>query len=374
MRKFFKIGLLFLLILVALLTDNLFAQNDLQTAFEKVKKGYETARFHAVVTDTVAIPFVRGRHHPAGRIRYRINKWEIWYAGPNKLRLERLNEKKSGRLIIVRNGEKLFTRFRHAWVARKILHKEGESFREFPIRLRGGPYFGLVNKNYNIQLTKNGKIANRQADLLSILPKYKRRIIWKIWLDDETGIILRQVQQIDTPWGLKIVRAKQVISIDYQTDFQDSLFTVSGEMVEKKEPFEHHGREHFDKKANLFRHLEDLVSAAPGAIYLPEPIPEGFSFIEGKLARRHHMTMTQMHFSDGLIDFSIFQIDAPEKMQKRFFKRFRRHRPPDGRRPPMEIIPFEKDGFAFLIMGNFPAPWLAKLARQMRPYSKNPNH
>jgi len=368
MRKRFGIGYFFFAFIV-FLSGTLFAKNDLQTAFEKVKRGYETVRYHAIVMDTVVAPHRRGRHLSAGKITYRIEKWEIWYDGPDRLRLERLSTDQTRKLIIIKNGEKFYTKFHDSWVVRPIPQKEKDQIREFPIHLRGESYVKLVEKNYTVQLRPDGTLANRPVEILSILPNYPGRLLWKIWLDAQTGIILRQVQQIETPHGLKTIKAKRVISINYPKSFQDSLFTVSGKVVEKKSAFNWRGRRHLERKGKLFRRLEDLVKVAPCPIYLPSPLPEGFAFTEGRFARRHNMTMIQSHFSDGIIDFSIFQIDAPNRMARRFLDRTQRHHPPEGRRPPMEVIPFEKDGFAFLIMGNVPAPWLQKLVHRMQPFS-----
>jgi len=368
MRKFIGIGIFVFLLMGVFQNGASFAQNDLQTAFEKVKNGYETARYHAIVMDTVAVPHWRGRYPSPGKIKYRIEKWEIWYDGPNRLRLEGLSTTRSRKLIIIKNNKKLYTKHHDSWVVRPVLERRNNRVREFPIRLRGEPFVQLLEKNYSIHLRADGTIAKRPAEILSILPIYHGRLSWKIWFDAKTGIILRQVQQVETPYGLKTVKAKRVVSIDYQKSFRDSLFTVRGNVVERKNPFNRGKERHSANGSKMFRNLENLAKAAPYPIYLPSPLPQGFAFVEGQFAHRRHLTMIQSHFSDGIIDFSIFQIDAPEEMEKQFLKRSRMHHPPEGRRPPMEIIPFEKDGFAFLIMGNVPSPWLQKLVHRMRPY------
>ncbi len=374
MRKFTGIGFFLFLLIGISLSGILFAQNELQTAFEKVKKGYETTHYHAIVMDTVAVPHRREREPSAGKIKYRIEKWEIWYDGPERLRLARISANRKRSLIIIKKGEKFYTKFRDSWVERPILQRGKNRVREFPIRIRGESYVKLLEKNYSIQLKPDGTIANRPAELFSILPNYPGRMLWKIWLDAQSGIILRQVQQIETPRGLKIIKAKRVAAIEYKKSFPDSLFAVNGKVVEKRRAFGGREKEHMGRNNRRFRSLEDLTKAAPYAIYLPSPLPKGFAFVEGRFAHRRHMILIQSHFSDGIIDFSIFQIDASAKMENQFLRYSRMHHPPEGRRPPMEIIPFRKDGFAFLIMGNVPVPWLQKLVHRMQPYpaEKNP--
>ncbi|NOY77087.1 MAG: hypothetical protein GXO76_04380 [Calditrichaeota bacterium] len=369
MRRRLRIaGLLFTLL--SIFSGTLFAKNDLQTAFEKVKRGYETVRYHAIVMDTMAVSHRMGQHRSPDKLRYRIEKWEVWYDGPDRLRLVRFPGRHARKLIIIKNGKTFYTKIRDFWVARPVPQREKDRIREFPIRVRGKSYLKLVEKNYTIQLRPDGTLANRAADILSILPNYPGRLIWKIWLDARTGIILRQVQQIETPRGLKTIKAKRVIAIDFPKSFQDSLFVVSGRVVEKKGAMGWRRKRHFKGMGSVFRRLENLAKAAPYPIYLPRPLPKGFAFIEGRFTRHHNMAMIQSHFSDGMIDFSIFQIEASNHMAKRFLDRMRRHHPPENRRPPMEVIPFERDGFTFLIMGNVPAPWLQRLTRRLQPLPK----
>ncbi len=368
MRKLLGLGFVFFVSAGIFLSGTLFAKNDLQTAFQKVKRGYETAHYHAIVMDTMAVPRHRARHPSPGQIRYRIEKWEIWYDGPNRLRLERISANQKRKLIIIKNGETFYTKIHDFWVARPVPKKEENRVREFPIRLRGESYVKLLEKNYSIQLRPDGTIATRPAEILSILPNHPGRLLWKIWLDAQSGIILHQVQQIETPHGLKTIKAKRVVSIDYQNGFQDSLFAVAGKVVEKKNAFDWRDKRNVEKRGKHFRRLDDLAKSAPFPIYLPRPLPEGFAFTEGRFGHHRNMTMIQSHFSDGIIDFSIFQIEAPKRMEKRFLARARQHHFPQGRRPPMEVIPFEKDGFTFLILGNVPAPWLQRLAHRIQPY------
>ncbi|HDK35574.1 MAG TPA: hypothetical protein ENG82_01610 [Bacteroidetes bacterium] len=368
MKRFLRIVLFLVFAGGFIFQGSAFAQNNLENAFKKVKKGYQTVRYHAVAIDTTAAP--RGIKRPdfrGGEDRYRIQRWEVWYEGPDKVRLERLNKRSSRKIILIRKGSQLYIKFGERWVVRPILKEEKSMFLGLPWHLRGAPYLKLIQKNYKIDFKPDGEIIGRRVALLSIQPKYKARMIWKLWIDASTGIILRQLQQVETPFGLKILKARQMTFIEYGGNFPDSLFSVSGRIVKQKREFRRRRRIHFNTEGETFKSLRDLADRAPCSIFAPEPSLNGFAFVRGKLLKRPRMTMIQTHYSDGLIDFSIFQIDARKNVRKRFMKRFMERRPRGRRRPLMEIYPLEKNGFAFLILSHFPGPWVREAAVRLKP-------
>lgn len=77
-----------------------------------------------------------------------------------------------------------------------LLHAEGEAYT--PRLLASGPFTHAFNQvltdnidHYNFALHGVGRIANRPAVRVSVSPKNRDRYGYQLWLDQETGLLLR---------------------------------------------------------------------------------------------------------------------------------------------------------------------------------------
>ncbi len=361
MKRIFLFGLFLALLPVLLLGGNPTASQKelLEKVALKVRRGYASTIYHEVASDTLFRPFGKRKKPP------RVETREIWYASPEKIRIEKKGRGQF-RWIIIRRGEKMFFRRGETWRVRPAPPEAGPMERGAFLKIRGEPYLDLVAQNYKIRLKKARSFLGRDLDILTIDPRFPQRFAWRFWIDSKTGLVLRRVQEIVDKSGRKTLFASTVRKIDFPKSLPDSLFEVPEKLPakvrpphRKRHPRRGHRREYRDERL--------LLKEAPFPVFLPQPLPAGFAFVKGFWMRHHHDQMAQTHFSDGLLDFSVFQIQAREEMQERLLQHFRR--PPRGRESFMRIqsIVGEKKGFTFLILGNVPKPCLKRILNSLTP-------
>ncbi len=331
----------------------------LKTLALKIHHGYTATAYHEVTVDSLFRPS-KGKK-PVLRIGHR----EIWYASPEKIRIE----KKVDALppwVVVRRGNEMFFRRKGGWRARPVPPGANLAEKGSFLNIRGKPYLALLVQNYTVHLRHARSFLGNPVDILTIEPRYLRRFAWEFWVDSKTGLILRRVQELVERKGRHPVFASVVREIDFPKQFPDSLFVVPEDKIvkisldqKKFHPEQKGGHEFHNARAYLHN--------VPFPVYWPKPLPSGFAFIKGNWARHHGGQMAHTHFSDGLLDFSVFQIQTSQKMQKRMARRF--HRSPHAQEPNMRVqtVVAEKDGFTFFIVGNMPKPWLRKIAKALAP-------
>ncbi len=366
MKRVFLCVAFFLLLPVLLLGEN--SRNSSKELLEKyalkIRQGYAKTVYHEVTRDTLFKPFGKNARPPRVEIR------EIWYASPQKIRIEK---KRGGeiRWIIIRRGDKMFFKKENKWRVRPAPPETGPVERGSFLQIRGEPYLDLVVQNYQIKTKEVWSFLGRKLNVLTIDPKFPLRFAWKFWIDSETGLVLRRVQKAVEKSGTRTLFVSTVREIDFPKMLPDSLFEVPANRVTEME--RRHRRHHSRHgRQREYRDENVLLKEAPFPVFLPRPLPEGFAFVKGFWVQRHHDYMAQTHFSDGLLDFSIFQIQAREEMQRRLMQHFRR--PPHGREPFMRIqtVFGKKEGFAFLILGNVPKPCLKKILDSLAPPPPKP--
>jgi sigma-E factor negative regulatory protein RseB len=123
------------------------------------------------------------------------------------------------------------------------LHAEGEATSPHP--LPRGPFTHTFNRlltenleNYEFGVHGVGRIANRSAVRISVSPKNRDRYGYQLWLDEETGLLLRSnlinkgrvlelFQFTELSIGEKLDESLLVASIDAETGFEHELLTPS---------------------------------------------------------------------------------------------------------------------------------------------------
>ena len=150
----------------------------------------------------------------------------------------------------------------------------------------------LIAKNYNLEhLPSDEKIANYDIDILIISPKFASRPTKQIFFSRDTGVILR-VEDLDPEGVLREMSVYTRISFDPETvahkwkKFQDEIQPET----------QHHPR-------ITLADGEKILKVKP---IQPEYLPSGFQLQDIHHIKNRKHTI-HLIYSDGLLDFSIFE-------------------------------------------------------------------
>jgi sigma-E factor negative regulatory protein RseB len=157
--------------------------------------------------------------------------------------------------------------------------------------------FEGVSENYTMSLHGIDRVANRQAIRLAVMPRDAQRYGFRLWLDQDTGLLLRS-ELVDMK-GTKL------------EIFQFATLKVGGPISEKDlEPEAGVG--------SLTSHLS-IESSAPAETrrkvsWQAAWVPDGFTMASWDIRRTPSTSKSvdTLMYSDGLAAFSVFIEDMPE--------------------------------------------------------------
>lgn len=155
----------------------------------------------------------------------------------------------------------------------------------FPIKIK------QLSKYYDFHFANNGMVAGRSAKKLMIRPKDKYRYAHTLWVDEKTGLLLKD--HLIGKKG-KIVEQFMFTQINYPDVINKDRLTSDG----KHKTFTWYKAKDLAPKAEVKESMSWKVMKVP------------VGFVPG-VQRHHKMTMSEMpveHFmySDGLASISIF--------------------------------------------------------------------
>ena len=166
-----------------------------------------------------------------------------------------------------------------------------------------GPYarvfsrrFDAIGDSYDVQVAGTGRVAGRDAMRLAIVPRDRDRFGYRLWLDDETGLLLRsELHDVDGS-SLEI--------------FQFTMLKIGDVASEELEPSTSHG--------SITSHLsptnQTFVTRDEPLNWHAEWVPAGFRMTSADIRRppADQKDVYTMMFTDGLTAFSIFVESMPE--------------------------------------------------------------
>ncbi len=166
--------------------------------------------------------------------------------------------------------------------------------------------------SYDVEFNENEKYTDYDVYYIAILPKYELRHGYKLWIDKESGLVLKK-ETLLSHNGDSLSITEEVTS-----------FTVTGvrERSERRERGQGNprrrggggGRRSMETKQ--YKTVDELPDKLKTSIVLPKNLPEGFVLTNIRVTHeREHSTFHQI-YSDGIIMFSIFQMDG--KMPRQF--------------------------------------------------------
>jgi outer membrane lipoprotein-sorting protein len=208
------------------------------------------------------------------------NSWRIWYLAPADA---------YGRMIVSNESltyqyePSLSKVFSHDW------SQTAPGVAE-PVNI------AQVETNYSFDVGPATSLAGRRATSLSLVSKHTGGLVQRIWIDDDTSLILRR--ETYTVDG-SVAAESSFDSIRIGADLPDGLFklVVPSGMTLVASPSV--GKSTTDT-AQLVRSLDFKFAA-------PKYLPDGFTLLRGSVASHSGVNMVEFVYGDGLRTFSLFE-------------------------------------------------------------------
>lgn len=161
----------------------------------------------------------------------------------------------------------------------------------------------LTRLFHNYQAAYNGSalIAGRETAIFALRPLYASNPTTVLWIDVETGIVLR-LERYSPDGDLLEMRAYS--SFELVEDLDPSLFVYSPSIRDKVVRIEH---------PELPEQVVLLQKQLGQTIRYPTNLPPGYRFTKGRVLSRFRPADTvQLQFADGLNSISVFQTFYPD--------------------------------------------------------------
>lgn len=198
---------------------------------------------------------------------------------------------------------------------------------------------------YRVRLVATGRVAARDAQIVEILPEDEYRYGRRLWLDEDTAMLLRSV--VFAPDG-EIVEKLSFVEIELGASISDRELESD-----------------LDNPSRVARYQiadssqEDLASSkAP--VWLPETLPKGFRLASVGHGGSNGREYEHLLFSDGLSSFSIYiepNDNAPIAEQVEV-------------RGAMHIYTGSIEGRMVTVVGEVPAPTVRLIGRHLKKMQK----
>ncbi len=159
--------------------------------------------------------------------------------------------------------------------------------------------FDGISDHYTLTLQGTDRVANRQAVRLVVMPKDSQRYGFRLWLDRDTGLLLRS-ELVDTH-GNKL------------EIFEFATLQVGGPISERElEP--ESGTSALKTQLALESPRADVDNVRRPANWEARWVPDGFTMASWNIRRTPSSSkaIDTLMYSDGLAAFSVFIEDMPD--------------------------------------------------------------
>jgi outer membrane lipoprotein-sorting protein len=311
---------LFLLGILLLLFPSLYAKAEPPSAeelFQKLLKSTQTVSFKGKFTLVSQIP----GESP-------VREATVIRKAPDKQRIEFVRPREVQGTGMVMSGRK-------RW---RISRDEGRRRRPLPPMQpdRMGQFLvrnaQLLLRFYNVRVLDGGLVAGRDTYLIEVEPKLAGRPSRKVWMDKETGVILK-MENYDSQKRLQLLLAFS--EIDFEPEIDDKLFQPQRRPPKPPEPQERDRGELWNYEQGKLD-LGKIRKEVELDVIIPDQPPEGFILQSVQAVRFGRRRNVHLRYTDGLSVLSVFQSLSDERGPGGK----REDRPPD--RPPWRDGKLEK--------------------------------
>ncbi|MCB1662272.1 MAG: MucB/RseB C-terminal domain-containing protein [Pseudomonadales bacterium] len=276
-----KLGLLCSLIIGTASADAVLAESEASNLFQRISDAFRQNNYDGVFV------YSHGSNMETLRIVHRLDD------GAERERIVRMDGPK---LELIRNGDQVTCVHTADWKG-DVNH-----------RIPAGPFAKAFirdvshsSSGYQVELIGQSRIVGREAMRFAITPKDEFRYGYQIWLDKETGLLLKSV----------LLHANRVLE-----RFQFTQIDLTNEITDDELDL--------GIKGEVFKH-QPLLLSENETIEQKKPswrltwMPDGFIMRMQGIRRAHggDMQADTLTYSDGMTAFSIFVEKAPTEAQER---------------------------------------------------------
>lgn len=162
----------------------------------------------------------------------------------------------------------------------------------------------ILLKNYDIGVFEGGHVAGRSAYLIEV--EANVRPTAKIWVDKETGVILK-MEHYDPQRRLKDLLVYS--NIDFHPEIDEAVFRKPDGVEADKRPG---GREEIWNNSQGKLDLSKIRKAAQLDVVVPEGDLSGFALQSIHIIKFGERKNVQLSYTDGLSMLSVFQSSSDE--------------------------------------------------------------
>ena len=153
-----------------------------------------------------------------------------------------------------------------------------------------------VEHNYRIEAGPSTTVAGRAAHGISLTSKYSGVLVGRLWVDDQTDLILRRESYHADG---SIASKSSFDNVRVVKSLPKELFDLSIPQGMRLVPGATFGKTATDDAS--------LASSLPFAIVRPESLPNGFTLDHDSVSLHDGVQTLQIVYDDGLRDFSLFE-------------------------------------------------------------------
>jgi outer membrane lipoprotein-sorting protein len=208
------------------------------------------------------------------------SQWRIWYVAPADA---------YGRLII--SNETVTYQYEPS--ANKVY---ANNWSASALALGDALDTGRVEKNYAAQVGAETSVAGRAAHILTMTSKHSGTLVERLWIDDQTSLILRR----------EIYHADGTIASKMSFDNVRTVKSLPKDLFNLSIPA---GMTLAPGATYATKATSDVAatSALTFTVVRPKFLPEGFSLAHESVGTHDAVQTLQLVYDDGLRDFSLFE-------------------------------------------------------------------
>lgn len=194
---------------------------------------------------------------------------------------------------------------------------------------------------YRARLVGTGRVAARDARIIEILPLDQYRYGRRLWLDKDTGMLLRSV--VFAPDG-EIVEKLSFVEIEIGASISDAELESDLENPSRVTRYQ------------IGNAGEGEFASSKAPLWLPESLPRGFQLTSVGHGGSGDQRYEHLLFSDGLSSFSIYiEFERSAGIAEQIESRGAMH-----------IYTGSIDGNLVTVVGEVPAPTVRLIGRHLR--------
>lgn len=272
------------------------------------------------------------------------SQWRIWYVAPADA---------YGRLII--SNETVTYQYEPS--ANKVY---ANNWSTSSLELGDALDTARVEKNYAVQIGAGTSAAGHAAHILTMTSKHSGTLVERLWIDDQTDLILRR----ETYHADGTIASKTSFdNVRAVKSLPKALFDLSIPAGMTLVP----GATYATKAASDVAATASLTFT----VVRPKFLPEGFSLAHESVGVHDDVETLQLVYDDGLRDFSLFE-NATGRMPK--FENGSPHPIPVGDNDGFyaeiggeTIVSWDSAGLNLTMVGDLPAKELSQIGASLKP-------